>query len=82
MSHLAYPAPNAVDGAFPQMAPLAYPIGDAERAAGVGKTTLFEAIRKGELPARKLGKKTLILATDLHAWLERLPRREVKAAAA
>lgn len=63
------------------MAPLAYPVTDAMQVAGVGKTTIFEAIKNGDLRARKLGKKTLILAVDLNAWLESLPVRETKAAA-
>jgi excisionase family DNA binding protein len=51
------------------------------QVAGVGKTTIFDAIKKGDLRARKLGKKTLILAGDLNAWLESLPVRETKLAA-
>jgi excisionase family DNA binding protein len=48
-------------------------IAEAKLAAGVGRSTLYEAISTGRLPARKLGRRTLILADDLRAWLERLP---------
>jgi len=41
---------------------------------GVGRDKLYCLIREGKLPARKLGRKTLILASDLEAFLEALPR--------
>jgi excisionase family DNA binding protein len=46
----------------------------------VGRTKLYELIGAGELPARKLGKKTLISAADLQAWADRLPALAVKPA--
>jgi excisionase family DNA binding protein len=47
---------------------------------GVGRDKLYCLIREGRLPARKLGRKTLILATDLEAFLEALPKMGVSAA--
>jgi excisionase family DNA binding protein len=41
---------------------------------GVGRDKLYCLIREGKLPARKLGRKTLILASDLERFLESLPR--------
>jgi excisionase family DNA binding protein len=57
---------------------LAYTIAQAAEAAATGKTALYEALNSGELPARKRGRRTLILAADLRAWLERLPALELK----
>ncbi len=58
--------------------PLAYSIAQAAEAANTGKTALYEALGSGELPAHKRGRRTLILAADLRAWLERLPALELK----
>ena len=58
--------------------PLAFTIPQAMTTAGVRKTSLYAAIQRGELCARKSGRRTLILRDDLCAWLERLPRLELK----
>jgi excisionase family DNA binding protein len=52
---------------------LAFKISEACAAARIGRTSLYEAIKRGQLPARKRGKSTLILANDLRRWLESLP---------
>jgi excisionase family DNA binding protein len=57
---------------------LAYSIEEATEAANTGKTALYEALGSGELPAHKRGRRTLILAADLRAWLEKLPPLELK----
>jgi excisionase family DNA binding protein len=56
--------------------PLAYTIAEACVVARAGRTAIYEAIRSGELVARKRGRKTIILADDLRLWIERLPRLE------
>lgn len=45
----------------------------AAKAAGVGRTILFEEIRNGRLSARKVGRRTIITADALEAWLKSLP---------
>lgn len=53
--------------------PLAYTISEAMELTRTGRTALYQQIRDGKLSARKRGGRTLILATDLRAWLNALP---------
>lgn len=41
-------------------------------ATGLGRTKVYEAINSGALKARKLGKRTIILADDLTSYLSGL----------
>jgi excisionase family DNA binding protein len=52
---------------------LALGILEAARAAGVGRSTIYENINSGQLKARKAGRRTLILRADLQAWLDSFP---------
>jgi excisionase family DNA binding protein len=52
---------------------IAHSIDGACEAADVGRTSIYEAIRAGDLKARKLGRRTIILDEDLRAWLAALP---------
>ncbi|MCJ2100700.1 helix-turn-helix domain-containing protein [Methylobacterium sp. E-046] len=53
--------------------PLAYRPKDAATVLGVSKSTIYQMIADGALPARKLGASTVILRSDLVALLEALP---------
>lgn len=53
---------------------LALTVADAAAIAGIGKTLLYRALQTKQLPARKLGRRTLILRKDLDQWLTTLPR--------
>ncbi|HEY1865328.1 MAG TPA: helix-turn-helix domain-containing protein [Roseiarcus sp.] len=62
----------------PRPPPLGYSLQDAAAAAGVGKTTIYSAVRNGELGARKRGTRTIVLASDLKRWLEGLPHAQLR----
>jgi excisionase family DNA binding protein len=60
------------------MEQLALTVAEACAAARVGRTALYEAIASGALTARKRGRKTLVLPSDLRAWIEQLPAINAK----
>lgn len=53
---------------------LALEINELARRAKIGRTLLYEEIRSGRLKARKIGRRTIILAEDARAWLTAAPR--------
>jgi excisionase family DNA binding protein len=53
--------------------PLAFNVAEACSAARIGRTSLYEAIRSGELRALKRGRRIIVLADDLRHYLESLP---------
>jgi excisionase family DNA binding protein len=53
--------------------PFAYSIAEACAVARAGRTSIYQAIKSGELIARKRGRRTLILSDDLRRWLDKLP---------
>jgi hypothetical protein len=77
------PLPIPVEGAAPKYfpdfprPPVGYSIQDLVRLARVGRTMVFAEIKVGNLKARKIGRRTIILDEDLRRWLASLPTREV-----
>jgi excisionase family DNA binding protein len=61
--------------------PIAMTIADVTRRTGIGRTSIFEAIRHGRLRAVKAGSRTLIKAEDLAAFLDSLPDARANKAA-
>ena len=54
------------------MTQLSLSIEEARAATGLGRTKLYQLINSGELKARKIGKRTIILRDDLDAFLSGL----------
>jgi excisionase family DNA binding protein len=52
---------------------LVHTIAEACAVARVGKTAIYRAINEGKLPARKQGRRTLVLEADLRRYIEALP---------
>jgi excisionase family DNA binding protein len=55
---------------------IALSVEQARARIGVSRDKFYKLIRQKQLPARKLGKRTLILVSDLAALVESLPRIE------
>ncbi len=55
------------------MGKMAYSIKEAVEAGAGSRTVVYEAIAAGSLKARKRGRSTVILATDLQDYLQSLP---------
>lgn len=54
--------------------PFVYSLDDLPSLTGLGRTRLYELINSGDLPARKIGRRTLVLREDVEAFLRGLPR--------
>lgn len=52
---------------------------DAAKALGIGKSTLFAILARGQIKARKLGTRTLIPAAELVRYVESLPEAQFHA---
>jgi excisionase family DNA binding protein len=52
---------------------MVFTIKDVCALVHIGRTSLYEAIRRGELQAHKRGRRTLIFSDDLERWLCSLP---------
>jgi excisionase family DNA binding protein len=50
--------------------PLAYSIAEACKLTSIGRTTIYAAIKAGELRTHKIGRRTLISANDLACWFD------------
>ncbi len=53
---------------------------DAARYLPCGRQALYEAVKRGAIPSRQLGRRRLFLRADLDAWLSRFPGVSVEEA--
>jgi excisionase family DNA binding protein len=56
---------------------IGYTIKEAAGVTGLGRTSLYLAVRRGELRVVKKGARTIILDRDLRRWMEGLPPSNV-----
>lgn len=52
------------------MTPISYSINDAALVSGLGRTTIYELIKRKELVPFKVGSRTLIRHSDLQALVD------------
>ena len=57
---------------------LAYSVGEAAEAAKICRTIIYRMINEKKLKARKIGRRTIILHTDLEEFLNNLETYEVQ----
>ncbi len=50
-------------------APIAVSPDEAARLAGIGRTTLYAALAKGDLPSIKIGTRRLVRVDAIREWL-------------
>ncbi|MFZ6762220.1 helix-turn-helix transcriptional regulator [Pseudoroseomonas sp. WGS1072] len=56
------------------IAPLTHRVDRVVELTGASRTNVYEALRRGELEAVKLGRATLVLDASLRRWVAALPR--------
>jgi excisionase family DNA binding protein len=52
----------------------AYSVPETTVILGICRDNVYRLIKQGRLPARKIGRRTVVLETDLQAFLEALPK--------
>ncbi len=55
------------------MEKLGFTIPEAAALSSLGQTSIYKAIREGQLRTRKYGTRTIIMRADLASFLENLP---------
>lgn len=53
--------------------PIVVTITGAVNVSGMSRTSIYEALKRGDLTARKAGRRTLISFADLQTYLANLP---------
>jgi excisionase family DNA binding protein len=50
---------------------LTYSVEEARKALGVGRNTMYEAIKRGDIPSIRIGKRILIPVASLDKFLKK-----------
>ncbi len=48
-----------------------YSVEEAARILGISRTTAYECVHRGEIPARRFGRRVVILTHELEAFLSK-----------
>ena len=48
---------------------LVYTVEEVARRLGLGRSATYDAIRRGQIPARRIGRRILIPRAELERWL-------------
>jgi len=70
---------------MPSVEPLlqdSFSVDEFARRNRIGLTTAYAEIRAGRLIARKIGRRTVVLADDARSWRDNLPKVQPEGAAA
>lgn len=59
--------------------PLTYSVREAAAAIGISTWAYYEAIKRGELPGRRVGSRIVVPRVQLERWLATEPPKEVSA---
>lgn len=52
----------------------AYTVNETIKEIGIGRSKLYAEIKDGKITPRKIGKKTIFLASDIEDYLNALPK--------
>jgi excisionase family DNA binding protein len=55
------------------MEKLALSVTEVSQLVGISRTSIYIALTSGDLIARKVGRRTVILRADVELWLKRRP---------
>lgn len=67
------PTHPSVGRAMSDLTPIAVSVADAARMIGIGQTKMWELINAGIIDTRRCGRRVLVLADSLRAYVEALP---------
>lgn len=56
-----------------QLEKVAYTVPEFLSVYGIGRTKFYDLVKKGQLPIKKVGKRSLVIKADADAWLNSLP---------